>query len=193
MRFLFKLPIALLLTCAVALTGVMAVAPAQASRYRVGIGDQSESMFSSSAFQRLKLKRVRYLVPWDWQRVASQRYEIDRYLYAANGWGKEVFVTFTASRGCWNNGRYSRKKHCRAPSAAAYRKSFKAFRAAFPYVKTFAAWNEANHVSQPTAHSPKRAASYYNVLRSACHGCTIVAADVLDQSNAASWLRSFKR
>jgi hypothetical protein len=193
MRFSLKLPIALLLTFALALTGVIAAAPAQASRYRVGIGDQHESMFSSSAFQKLKLQRVRYLVPWDWQRTAGQRDEINRYLYAANGWGKEVFVTFTASRGCWNNGRYSKKKHCRAPSTAAYRKSFKAFRKAYPYVKTFAPWNEANHASQPTARSPKRAAAYYNVVRSACRGCTVLAADVLDQSNVTSWLRAFKR
>ena len=60
-------------------------------------------------------------------------------------------------------------------------------------MKTFAPWNEANHVSQPTSKSPKRAAQYYDVLRKECKGCKVLAADVLDQSNVTSYLRSFIR
>jgi hypothetical protein len=150
-------------------------------------------MFSNPAFQRLGLKRVRSLVPWDWRREAFQRGEIQAYLAAAQGSGKEAFVTFTASRGCWVNNRLSRRGHCRAPSAAAYRRSFVAFRRAFPGVRVFAPWNEANHASQPTAGSPRRAAGYYNVVRRACRGCTIVAADVLDQRGVEGYLRAFRR
>jgi hypothetical protein len=184
MRHRLILPLVLLIVW------LLAPAAADASRYRVGIGDQSASMFSHSAFQRLHLKRVRYLVPWDWERQAFQRGEIAAYLNAASG--KEVLVTFTASRGCWN-GRYSKARHCRAPSAARYRRSFKRFRAAFPSVHVFAPWNEANHASQPTSRSPKRAASYYNVVRKACRRCTIVAADVLDQSGVERYLKRFRR
>ena len=60
-------------------------------------------------------------------------------------------------------------------------------------MKTFTPWNEANHVSQPTHSSPKRAVQYYDTLRRACKGCKVMAADVLDQSNVTSWLRSFLR
>jgi hypothetical protein len=150
-------------------------------------------MFSNPAFQRLGLKRVRYLVPWDWRRVPGERAEVQGFLAAAQGAGKEVFVTFTASRGCWVNNRYSRAARCRAPSAGRYRASFRAFRRAFPFVKAFAPWNEANHASQPTARSPRLAARYYNVVRGACRGCTIVAADVLDQRGVEGYLRSFQR
>ena len=164
-----------------------------ASKYRVGIGDQHGTMFSQAAFQALGIKRVRYLVPWDWRRVAGQRAEVEGFLAAAQTARKEVFVTFTASRGCWRNGRYSTARRCRAPSAKAYGRSFRNFRNAFPQVRVFAPWNEANHVSQPIAKSPKRAASYYNVVRRHCRGCTIVAADVLDQSNVVRYLRKFRR
>jgi hypothetical protein len=189
MRHRLILPL-VLLTATLLAPAVLAPAAADASRYRVGIGDQSASMFSHKAFQRLHLKRVRYLVPWDWERLAFQRAEIAAYLNAAAG--KEVLVTFTASRGCWN-GRYSKARHCRAPSAARYRRSFKRFRDAFPAVHVFAPWNEANHASQPTARSPRLAARYYNVVRSSCRRCTIVAADVLDQSGVERYLRGFRR
>ena len=186
MRFRLILPIALLAAALLAPSDAFA-----ASRYRVGIGDQSASMFSQSPFQALKLKRVRYLVPWDWEREAYQRVEIANYINAARG--KEVFVTFTAARGCWNGASYSKAPFCRAPSPAKFKGSFKRFRKAFPSVKVFAPWNEVNHVSQPTAKSPKKAAQYYNVVRANCKGCTIVAADVLDQSGVERYLRAFRR
>ena len=169
-----------------------ATAPAEAaSRYRVGIGDQHASMFDSSRFAATGIKRVRYLVPWDWQRQSFQVGEIDAFMAGAAG--REVYVTFTASRGCFTNGRYSRASRCRAPSAARYERSFRAFRRRYPRVKVFGAWNEANHVSQPTARSPRKAASYWNVLRRRCSGCTLVAVNVLDQSGVDRYLRSFLR
>ena len=58
---------------------------------------------------------------------------------------------------------------------------------------TYGAWNEANHVKQPTYRKPKRAAQYYNILREECAGCTILAADLLDSKNMLSWLATFKR
>ena len=79
---------------------------------------------------------------------------------------QDVLVTFTARRGCFTAaGRYSKEKACRAPSASAYRKAFRAFDATFPWVKTYSAWNEINHQSQPTYKSPRTAAGYYNVLQ----------------------------
>jgi hypothetical protein len=112
---------------------------------------------------------------------------------AARAHNQDVLVMFTARRGCYSNGKYSKSSACKAPSKAAYTTAFKKFKAAFPWAKTYAPWNEANHVSQPTATSPKRAADYYAALRSNCKGCTILGADVLDQSNVKTWLRSFIR
>ena len=71
-------------------------------------------------------------------------------------------MTFTARRGCYlPSGRYSKARVCRAPSASAYRNAFRGFDAKFPWVKTYSAWNEINHKSQPTFKSPRKAAGYW--------------------------------
>jgi hypothetical protein len=167
-------------------------APANAN-YRVGISEQDARVFDQPAWQALKLKRVRYVIPWDYYKDAGQTAEADLFMRLADQRNQDVLVMFTARRGCWNGKRYSRSKVCRAPSTRRYKSAVRKFRRDFPSVKTFAPWNEANHASQPTAKSPKRAAQYYSVLRRECKKCTILAADVLDQSNVRSYLRSFIR
>jgi len=174
------------------LASLLLAAPASAN-YRVGIAEQNPAMFASPAFQALKLKRTRLLVPWDWYKIGYQRTETTDYMNAARASGFEVLVTFTARRGCWSGSRYSRSSACKAPSTTAYKTSVRQFRAAFPYQRLFATWNEGNHPSQPTYKAPKTAAAYYRTLKSVCRGCQIMAADVLDTSNAASWLRTFQR
>ena len=81
---------------------------------------------------------------------------------------------------------------CTLPSAATYRADVAAFIAKFPQVKTYTAWNEANHVSQPTASHPEQAAAYYQQLSAACPSCTVVAGDVLDSGSYVQWLRRFQ-
>jgi hypothetical protein len=81
---------------------------------------------------------------------------------------------------------------CTLPSRAQYRAAINAFLARFPQIKTYTAWNEANHVSQPTSGRPEAAAGYYEELRAACATCTIVAADVLDSGSYENWLRRFR-
>jgi hypothetical protein len=110
---------------------------------------------------------------------------------AAHAAKQDVLVAFSAPSGCYLNGKYSHRSSCRAPSTSRYHSAFLAFHRAYPWVKTYAPWNEENHVSQPTHSSPHRAAQYYDVARKACHGCTVLAADVLDASNVRSWLKSF--
>jgi Glycosyl hydrolase catalytic core len=167
------------------------LAPAADANYRVGLSEQSPAMFSQPAWQSLKLKRVRYIVPWDYYKDAGQHSEVITFLNAAHASKQDVLLAFTARRGCYVDGRYSKSKACRAPSTSAYKSAVTRFHKEFPWVKTFSPWNEENHVSQPTHSSPKRAVQYYDTLRRACKGCTVMAADVLDQSNVRSWLRSF--
>jgi len=183
------LPIGLL-----ALVALAAPAAAQA-KYVVAIGDQNPNVFAQPRFQALKIKKVRYIVPWDFYKDAGQAGEVAAYMNAAHAAGKDVLVSFTARRGCFDNGKYSKSKACRAPSASAYKSAFLRFDKLHPWVKTYSAWNEVNHVSQPTAKSPKLAARYYNVLRNYTKSrkFRLVAADVLDSSNVASYLRSFLR
>jgi len=143
------LPLALALSLA-------APAAAQAN-FVVGIGDQNASLFAQPRFQALKVKRVRYIVPWDWYKKPYQVAEIDAYMNAAHASGKDVLISFSARRGCYT-GRYSRAKACRAPSASAYKSAFLRFDNRFKWVKTYSPWNEVNHISQPTSKSPKLAA-----------------------------------
>ncbi len=175
-----------------ALAALILCVPASAN-YRVGISEQDPRTFDQPAWQSLKLKRTRYIVPWDYYKSAQGVGETTAFMNAARAHKQDVLVMFTARRGCYSKGKYSKSKACRAPSTKSYKKAFLTFKRAFPWAKTYAPWNEANHVSQPTSKSPKRAAQYYDVLRKSCKRCRILAADVLDQSTVTSWLKKFIR
>jgi len=149
-------------------------------------------MFNSSSWKQLKLKRVRYILPWDYYKSAGQHGEVTGFMNAAHAHKQDVLVTFSARRGCFVT-KYSKKKACKAPSKKAYKSAVKRFRKEFPYAKTFAPWNEVNHVSQPTYRKPKLAARYYLALKSVCKKCTVMAADVLDSSDVRTYLRGFLR
>lgn len=82
---------------------------------------------------------------------------------------------------------------CTLLSRADYRAAVAAFIARWPQVKTYTAWNEANHISQPTSDAPEAAAGYYEELKAACPKCTVVAADVLDSGTYVQWLKRFRR
>jgi hypothetical protein len=180
------LPAVLLLCAALA-------APAGAA-VRVGMGDQDPRMFDQPTFQALKIKRVRYLVPWDWYKSDTQQGEMRAFLSRARQARADVLVHFTARRGCYQTGnRYSKARACRAPSVSTYRGSFNRFRRAYPFVRTYGVWNEANHISQPIYKNPKRAAQYFLAARKACRRCTLVAADVLDIRGMRPYLQRFLR
>jgi hypothetical protein len=180
------LPLAALVFC------VALAAPAQAD-FKVGIADQDAAMFDNRHFQALDIERVRFLVPYDWHKHDGQDAEVDGFMARAQAAGAEVLVHFTGRRGCYNDGRYSRSKKCRAPSVKTYRKAFKRFRRDFPFTTVFGVWNEANHVSQPLFNKPTLAAKYFLTARKACRSCTFVAADVLDGRNMSAWITRFKR
>jgi hypothetical protein len=180
------IPIVALLMCAIF------AAPAQAD-FKVGIADQDVAMFDNSNYRALGIKRIRYLVPFDWYKHGYQVAEVTSFMNRAQADGTEVLVHFTAKRGCYTNGRYSRKRSCRAPSVRTFAKQFKRFRARFPSTDTFGVWNEGNHVSQPVARKPRLAAKYFLAARKACRSCDLVAADVLDTRNIESWLARFRR
>jgi hypothetical protein len=182
----FLLPATLLLCVALA-------APAGAA-VRVGMGDQDPSMFDQPTFQALKIKRVRYLVPWDWYKDPFQTGEVNAFMARARQARADVLVHFTAHRGCYQTGnRYSKARVCRAPSVAAYTRAVRRFRREFRFVRTYGTWNEANHISQPIHRNPRRAARDFLALRKVCRRCKIVAADVLDIRGMTRYLKRFLR
>jgi hypothetical protein len=187
MRYRLILPIAALLAALVAV-------PAAQAKVRVGLSEQNPAMFDQANWQQLKLKRVRYIVSWDYAKYAFERAEVSAFMNAARTHRQEVLVEFNAHRGCFVNNRYKKKaKACKAPSTRAYKKAVKGFRKEYPYAKTFAPWNEVNHLSQPTYRKPKLAAKYYKAMKSVCQKCTVMAADLLDSSDVKSYLRKFQR
>ena len=183
-------------TIAAALVSCAAVAasaaPAQAD-FTVGMADQDFRMFESSRFEKLGIDKVRFLVPYDWFKKQGNEDEVKAFMERAAASDTDVLVHFTARRGCYNHGKYSKRKVCKAPSVKKYKKNVKRFLREFPETSEIGVWNEGNHVSQPTHNKPGLAAKYFLAARSVCKGCKIVAADVLDSSNMESWLSGFDR
>jgi hypothetical protein len=180
------------------LGSLLAAAPAQAA-YTVGIGDQQPGMFANKLWKDLKLKKVRYVTPWDTAQDPSQNAEADRYLTAARAAKQEVLVHFSARRGCFTGRSYRKTTACKAPTVAKYTSAFKAFKKAYPFVKVYGVWNEANHVSQPLNlknsknRGPKINAQYYAALKKNCKRCKIVAGDLLDTSDLEKYAKALNK
>ena len=66
-------------------------APASAN-YRVGISEQDARVFDQPAWQALKLKRVRYVVAWDYYKDPGQVAETTTFMNARRA---------RATRTCW--------------------------------------------------------------------------------------------
>lgn len=192
----------LLLTCsAVAMTAV----PADASRstVRVGVADNFAETFIDSQYERLKMKRTRYVVPWNVVDDAGRLAAADQFMAAARAAGVHVLVHFSTDD-------YT-PRAARLPSRGEYREKVRAaIDRWWPLgVREFGVWNEANDRTQPTYRSPTRAAQFFQELwrmlddRDRCgpgvtpRGCRIVALDVLDgrtksqRGNARSYIRRF--
>jgi hypothetical protein len=166
--------------------GVASGARAARNGPYVGISDQDPQTFGDSRFTALGMRYARLITPWN--SIFSEPERLDNWLQAAKAAGIEPLVAFNYSRGDQCPGR-----PCTLPSVGQYTAAFKAFYAKYPWVRSYQPWNEANHQSQPTGKNPKRAAQFYNALRTRCHGCTITAADVLDSPNLKRWLPTFRK
>jgi len=156
--------------------------PAQTS-FAVGIGEQGSAMFADKRFRDLGIEHARLVVPYDAVARRVERELSDLWLSEAKRAGVQPFVTFG----------HSRAQPAKLPSVREFRSAFRAFAERHPEVKTYAPWNEINHVSQPTARSAKRAAEYYNVVKQECADCTVLAGDVLDQAGMTRYVKQYRR
>jgi hypothetical protein len=190
-----RFPFAVIATIAAAgLGGVFPASAGAASLPAVGVADQKVSAFASGRFRALHVRRTRSVVPWNVALVPGERARFDEWLAGARGAGvREVLVAFNVARG-------SRcpRSPCRLPSTGSYARAFRAFHRRYPQIRLIQPWNEANSPTQPTAPwrtGARAAASYYNVARRHCRGCTVTGADVLDLSHRAMarWLGQFRR
>jgi hypothetical protein len=165
------------------LFGLLVMPSAAQARFATGIGDQHVESFNQPLFKELNFRYARLIVPWDVLRRPDDLARIDAWLTAAQVSRIRPLVTFE----------HSRVNVRKLPSKGQYKREFKAFRKRYPFVRDYSPWNEINHQSQPTFRKPKAAAGFYNIVRANCRGCTIVAADVLDQAGLEKYLRTFKR
>ena len=178
--------VASLLALLVALLLLPSVADA---RYgvRIGVGDQNVELFDQPSFQAAEIKRVRYFIPWNAIRDRAELRRADAYVQRARLAGISVTLHITTED--------LRAGRGHLPTPSGYRsvvgRLVRHFRPMG--VREWGVWNEANHPSQPTSRSPKRAAQYYEVMRRICRGCTIVALDVLDLSDVATYVDRFYR
>ena len=172
--------LALLLLVVAAVAGL---APATSSaRPVVGIGETHVEVFADANFLRLHVPVVRTIVPYDAVlRGGWERDDVDRWMAAARAAGIEPLVAFNHSRHAGPG-----------PTVPEYRKHITAFRNRYPWVKLITAWNEPNHSTQPTANDPKLAADFYNQALTVFPDARIVAGDVLDNSTALTWLRTYR-
>jgi hypothetical protein len=184
LRFRFLGLLAATAVCAAGLTGTASAARTQIA---VGLGDQTPAMFDAPAYKALKLKKTRYFIPWNARRDAGELARADAFVAAANRSHVRVLLHISSDT-------LVRRK-AKLPSVAAYKRDvgFLVRRYKQQGVKEWGVWNEANHDSQPTYRSPKRAGEFFGAMRSLCSGCTIVALDVLDQNGAKSYIQRFYR
>ena len=169
------------LLVALVATGLML--PAPASALVVGIADQKPDMFSDPVFMKLGVSRARLAVSWDAMEHTWERDEVDAWLDEAHAAGVAPLIGFG----------HSRVNRRQLPTPARFKYNFRQFRSRYPWVTTFATWNEANHCGQPTCHRPQLVAAYYRAIRRECPKCTILAAETLDMPNMASWIDAFQK
>lgn len=167
------------LTCAALL-----LPPGAAAAPQVGIGEQHPQFFTDPQFTRLHLRDARLLVSWDALSRNWETAEIDTWMRAARRARVRPLVTFSHSRAV------GRERVL--PTRRAYARAITRFRARYPHVVNFQAWNEANHPSQPTFRRPDRAAAFYDALVDRCHGCRVSAPAVLDTATMTRWIKRFE-
>ncbi len=177
------------------LLAAMALAPATASaktyNIRVGIGDQRTRMFDNPAFQALKIRQVRYFIPWNAMRHRDVRLAARAFVKKARANGARVLLHVSTDD-------YA-IKHGHLPSQGQYKHEIGRMVRYFRKlgVRDFGAWNEANHKSQPTWNHPKSAAGYFKEMRRAvfkgCSSrhCRVVGLDVLDQAGVSRYIGRF--
>ncbi|HEV2785740.1 MAG TPA: hypothetical protein VGV67_05075 [Solirubrobacteraceae bacterium] len=156
---------------------------AAASGVQVGIADQKADMFKDERFATLGITRARLAIGWDALTSRWQVAELDAWLQGARAAGVEPLISFMHSR--------TNRRNVPTPERLKY--EFRRLRQLYPWVTTFATWNEANHCGEPLCHRPALAAAYYRALRRECQTCTILAPELLDMPNMRRWVNDFHR
>src|SRR6059058_3138359 len=145
-----------LLVLAMAAVFALAAPVAQASPpVTIGIADQKVDMFGDQRFLATGITHARLSVPWDALSVRYARQQVDDWMQAAHAAGVSPLISFG----------HSAANRRRLPTPERFLYEFRRFRAAYPWVRDYATWNEANHCGEPTCHRPTLVAAYFRKLR----------------------------
>lgn len=174
---------------------VLALPATASAALKVGMSENNPQMFADPNYLALDAEITRIVVAYDAMSQAAKgdneiSSRVKPYIEAATALGVDVLVTFEHARGnaeiCKNRVNRSQPQ-CKLPSVDEYERNIAAFLAAFPQVRTIAAWNEANHNTQPTYRNGKYAAQFAKAAERVCRSlgrdCKIVALDLLDQAD----------
>ena len=162
-----------------------ALAPAAHAAFKAaGLSDQHPtSIVDARIGSQLRMTGVRLVMRWDAALVDPA--PVDSWLAAARSRGLEPLVVFSRRPTDDCPG-----QPCVLPTVTEFTAAFRAFRQRWPWVTVFATWNEANVRSQPPWRSPRRTTSFYNAIVAHCPACTVLGAEVLDSTDAPSYLRA---
>lgn len=168
-----------LLVAALAFTALLALPAAASAKVNiaVGIGDQNASMFAHPDWQKLKVRETRYFIHWDAIDKPAELQKADVFVQAARAHGQRVLLHISSND--------LAPGKAKLPSVSAYRQKAKALYQRYrPLgVRDWGVWNEANHKTQPTYRSARRAAAFAKEMNKFCKRCNIVALDILDQKS----------
>jgi len=148
-----------------------------------GLSDQhADGIGDPRLRSELSMTAGRLVVRWDV--ATADPAKVDGWLAAARSQRIRPLVVFNRTPETRCPG-----APCVLPSVAQFRAAFRAFRRRWPSVREFAPWNEANVRSQPLHDNPRRAARFYNAMVAECPTCTVLGAELLDNTRAASYVR----
>src|SRR3954466_9991657 len=161
--------------------GLTCAAPARA--VEVGIADQHAATFADPTFRSLGLGYARIVVPWDV--ATTDPASLDAWLAAVRAANVRPLVSFGVDRR-----QRCPASPCTPPSAEQYAAALSAFHARWPQVGDLGVWNEPNVATQPTSDSPGLVARYWQPATAICRSCHVVAAELLDSTDAAAYARA---
>src|SRR4051812_7295463 len=169
------------LTLVAALACAALASPARA--VEVGLADQHATTFSDPAFRSLGLGYARIVVPWDV--ATTDPGSLDGWLAGARAAGARPLVSFGVDRR-----QRCPARPCTPPTAEQYGAAMAAFHARWPWVTDVGVWNEPNIDTQPTSTSPALVTRYWQAATAICPAGRGRAAEVLDSTDAPSYLRA---
>jgi hypothetical protein len=143
-------------------------------------------MFSSPLFTPLSIPVARLITPWD--AIHTEPKRLARWLDTVRAANIEPLVTFEHARDD-----HCPELPCVLPTPSEYEAALRDFLEHYPWVRMIVPWNEPNHATQPTVVDPHAAAGFYNVARSVCPACTLVAGDVLDSPGMRGWVDDYRQ